>query len=250
MENTDPSLVSPPALMHLRTLLQDLRLVSLQLLPPALREADPIQDRRAAQLDRAFFRLLRLASDLTLVAHFSAPSVLFDTDIVDLAAEICRRAGGLARLSDLHLRFLCGPEHHLCALDPTATEALLYHLLSDAMLCSAPGGTITVELRFTCGTARLSVETAGSHDGRPALPYFESSWRQNLQQRLATSQGGVLISASHHGGGFRSVLSLPDRQCGNAAAENTFDLAGGFNPTLIALADALPAEAFLLRSQG
>lgn len=249
MENNDPSLFSPSALAQLRALLQDLRLVSAQLLPPALREADPVQDRRAARLDRVFFRLLRLVNDLTLATRLSAPLPLFDADIAGLAGDICRRADGLARLSGLHLRFLCGAEHHRCALAPAATEALLYHLLSDAMRRSAPGSTVTVELRFTAGVARLSVERT---DGREApLPFPpEAPWRQELCRRLAACQGGVLVTASRRGEGLRSVFSLPDRQCGSAAAEDPPDLSGGWNPTLIALADALPAEAFLLRSQG
>lgn len=249
MENNDPSLFPPSALAQLRALLQDLHLISLQLLPPALREADPMQDHRAARLDRVFFRLLRLVSDLTLAARLSEPPPLFDTDIVDLTGEICSRAGGLARLSDLGLRFLCGPEHHRCALAPAAAEALLYHLLSDAMRRSAPGGTITVELRFTAGTVRLSVESSGGREGLPTSSP-EAPWRQELCRRLAACQGGVLITTSRRGEGFRSVFSLPDRPCGNAAAERPSDLSGGWNPTLIALADALPDEAFLLRSRG
>ena len=58
------------------------------------------------------------------------------------------------------------------------------------------------------------------------------------------------MAVSTPGKGSRFTLSLPDRQVSGAVSDIRFDYSGGFNKTLLGLADALPAEAFLLRSQG
>jgi signal transduction histidine kinase len=66
---------------------------------------------------------------------------------------------------------------------------------------------------------------------------------------LAERQGGTLLAESRPGQGSRFTLSLPDRQVEGGVSDVPFDYSGGFNRTLLALADALPAQAFLLRSQ-
>lgn len=264
MENNDLTFPLSAAALQLRMILENLYLAAARLLPFSDRESDPELDRQAAVLDRSFFRLLRLADNLALAARLSAPLPLTDADIVDLVGEVCDRAGGLAHLLDLRLRFLCAPESRFCALAPEATVQLLYHLLSNALRSSVPGGTVTVALRFTAGRVLLSVADTGcgfpenqlpalfdrgSH-ASPLPPSQGTGLGLALCQRIAGCQGGVLIAESHRGRGSRVTLSLPDRRCGKTAAPRPFDPAGGFNPTLIALADALPPEAFLLRSQG
>ena len=43
---------------------------------------------------------------------------------------------------------------------------------------------------------------------------------------------------------------VPDRQVEGSVSDVPFDYTGGFNRTLLALADALPVQAFLIRNQG
>lgn len=58
------------------------------------------------------------------------------------------------------------------------------------------------------------------------------------------------MAESHPGQGSKFTLSIPDRQCGiTEISDVRFDYAGGFNRALLALADALPVKAFLLRNQ-
>ena len=70
-----------------------------------------------------------------------------------------------------------------------------------------------------------------------------------LCHRLAECLGGTLLAESVVGKGSRFTLSLPDRQVGPDVSDIPTDYTGGFNRTLLALADALPAEAFRLRNQ-
>ena len=71
----------------------------------------------------------------------------------------------------------------------------------------------------------------------------------SLCRRIAESHGGMLMAESLPGKGSRFTLSLPDRQVEGGVSDVSFDYAGGFNKTLLALADALPSQAFLIRSQ-
>lgn len=57
------------------------------------------------------------------------------------------------------------------------------------------------------------------------------------------------MAESHVGQGSRFTLSLPDHQVGGGVSDIPFDYTGGFNRTLMALADALPPKAFLRNNQ-
>jgi hypothetical protein len=57
------------------------------------------------------------------------------------------------------------------------------------------------------------------------------------------------MAESRVGKGSRFTVSLPDRQVDSGVSDIPFDYAGGFNRTLLALADALPVSAFLVRNQ-
>ena len=71
-----------------------------------------------------------------------------------------------------------------------------------------------------------------------------------LCRRLAELQEGTLVADSRPGQGSRFTLSLPLRQVkGSVSDVPIIMIDGGFNRTLLALADALPAKAFLVRDQ-
>ena len=77
---------------------------------------------------------------------------------------------------------------------------------------------------------------------------FNHAWLR-LCRRIAEGHGGVLMAESQVGKGSRFTLSLPDQQKGTGVSDVAVDYSGGFNPTLLSLADALPVEAFLIRNQ-
>ncbi len=256
----------PSVAAQLRGAMSNLYMAASQLCPAAAREQDPELDARAALLDQSYYQLLRLVTNLSAAARLAddAPFPLQDRDIVALVSELCSRAAALAPLRGIELRFLCAMEQHICALDPESFEQLLYHLLSNAFKFTPAGGTVTVELRSTRKQLLLSVTDTGCGipedrlltlfdrylhgENRDPLPHGMGLGLP-LCRRIAEGHGGMLMAESRPGKGTRFTLALPDRQVGGSVRDVPFDYSGGFNRTLLALADALPANAFLLRSQ-
>ena len=146
-EQTNLAALFPAIAAQMRCALSNLHLAAAQLAPESAREQDPRLDARAAVLDQSYYQLLRLVNTLSAAARLSSdlPLSLEDRDIVELVSEICQRAGALAPLLDLEVRFSCPMEHHLCAFAPDALEQLLYHLLSNAFKFTPAGGTVTVD---------------------------------------------------------------------------------------------------------
>ena len=123
---------------------------------------------------------------------------------------------------------------------------------------------MTVELKRISGRVLISVEDTGPgipeeilatlfdrylHSDRPAPHPQGLGLGLPLCRRLAEGHGGTLMAESRPGKGSRFTLSLPDQQKGTEVSDIAVDYSGGFNQTLLNLADALPVEAFLIRNQ-
>lgn len=256
----------PNIASQLRGALSSLHLAATQLAPADQREQDPALDARAAALDQSYYQMLRLVNSLSSAGYLAtdAPLPLQDRDLVELVSNVCERAGSLSPMLGLDLRFVCAMEQRICAVAPDAMEQLLYHLLSNAFKFTPAGGTITVELKHSGERLLLSVTDTGCgipedrlptlfdrylHADTMDLPPHGLGLGLPLCRRIAEGHGGTLMAESHPGKGSRFTLSLPDRQVGSGVSDIPFDYAGGFNRTLMALSDALPPKAFLLRSE-
>ena len=268
MEQDENRLASlfPDVATQLRAALSNLYLAAAQLAPAEARENDPVLDQKAAVLDQSYYCLLRLVNSLSSAAWLAncAPLPLQDRDIVGLVSDLCEKAGGLAPLLGLELRFLCPMERHICAVAPDALEQAVYHLLSNAFKFTPAGGTVTVELRVKNKQVLLSVADTGQgipeerisalfdrylHGGQIDPPAHGLGLGLPLCRRVAEGHGGTLVVESRVGEGSRFTLFLPDKQVGGGVSDVLFDYAGGFNRTLMALADALPVRAFLRNNQ-
>ena len=253
---------------QLRGALSNLHLAAAQLVPASQREQDPELDARAALLDQSYYQLLRLVNNLSAAAQYlgsDQPLPLQDRDVVETVRELCRQAEAPAALLGLELRFVCAAEQHICAFHQAALELLVHQLLSNALKFTASGGTVTVELKFHAKRVLLSVEDTGrgiapEHlealfdrylHGEPLSPAPQGlGLGLPLCRRIAEGHGGTIVAESVVGKGSRFTLSIPDRQTGTSGVSDiALDYSGGFNRTLLALADALPARAFLLRNE-
>lgn len=268
MESADLMNLLPGILTQARSALAGLRLAETRLVPPEVREADPVKDRQAAVLDQNYYRLLRLVNDLTLTLSLAQgqPPLMRDCDLAELVGGLFQQALGLCDRLDVDLRWVCRETPLVCSVDREGLEAIFLHLLSNALRSSPPGGVVTVDLRRSGRQVLLSVQDAGpgiSQEQREAL--FLSPRRDGalpdlsalpgagmgllLCNHLARRQGGALVVESPlEKGGTRFTLSLPLQTTGSLSDPH-WDFSGGVNKVLLALSDILPAEAFLTRYQ-
>lgn len=256
----------PQLSSHMRHALGNLHLAAASLVPAEQREKDPELDRRAAVLDQSYYRLLRIANNFSAMEQMCAsePLRLQDRDVVALVEEIWRRSTFPAELLGLQLKFVCEKRTHICAVHYDSLEQLLFQLLSNAFKYTPAGGTVTVEVAVSGRQVRISVADTGCGIDPDRLPnLFEPCPTEEtplppagvglglpLCRRIAQRHGGSVVAESKSGIGTCVTVALPDRREGIAVINDIlFDYSGGFNRTLLGLADALPAAAFRVRNQ-
>ena len=257
----------PNIAAQLRGSLGTLHLAASQLVTAEQREADPELDAKAAVLDQSYYQMLRLVNNLNQAALLRSdkPLRLRDTDLVELLDKLCARAEGLATEIGLTLEFVCREQQLICAADPGAFEQMVYHLLSNAFKFTPAGGKVTVELRLSGKQVLLSVADTGAGIPPEKLETLFDRYLHEIMmdprphglglglplcRRIAEGHGGVLLAESKVGEGSRFTLRMPKRRAeGGGVSDIPLEYSGGFNPTLLALADALPAKAFRLRNQ-
>ena len=177
----------PDVAAQLRAALSNLHLAAAQLAPAEARENDPALDRKAALLDQSYYRLLRLVNSLSSAAYLTNDDMLTlqDRDIVDLVSGLCEKAGAVAPLLELELRFVCPMERHVCAMAADALEQVVYHLLSNAFKFTPAGGVVTVELQVKNKLVLLSVTDTGR--GIPDVNEIVAAF--DAERQPATAEG-------------------------------------------------------------
>lgn len=256
--------VLPALSAQLRYALGNLHLAAASLVPAERREQDAQLDAQAAVLDQSFYQLLRIANNLSAAAYLSESDTLplRDCDIVELVRRICLQSSSLAEQIGIKLSFSCRKESHVCAIHRDGVEQLLFQLLSNAFKFTPRGGTVTVELTFSDRQVRLSVSDTGCGiDSQKMAALFSACSEEELRlpshgvglglalcRRIAQGHGGTILVESRKG--VRVTVAIPDRLSENVIVKDVpFDYAGGFNHTLLGLADALPVSAFRVRQQ-
>ena len=230
--------------------------------PPELRDQESGLDTDAAILCQSYYRIVRLANNLSDAAEFDKPvhATLSNDDIVGFCREIMRKAQAPAELLGLELEFRCAKSSHIIAIDRDRLERMMLNLLSNAFKFTQKGGRITleirvepqrVELRLTdtgCGIEPELLETVFDrylHTERVDPPPHGLGLGLPICRRIAQEHGGSLLLTSRPGEGTTVTVSLPNKKSPRQEL-NTFvvDYSGGFNPVLLELADALPKQAF------
>lgn len=265
LEQNQLASLFPNIAVQMRQNLANIRLVTQRLIPASERENNPDIDAKASIMDQSYYRLLRLVQCLDNASKLTdeSPLSLETCDIVDFVGNICDKAGDLAPMLGLELRFLCTSPEHRCAINRNATEQILYHLLSNAFKFTPSGGTVTVELSFTQKQVRLSVTDTGCgvpENRRAALfeRYRHTEYRDThihglglglpLCRCMAERQGGTLVMTdSPSGSGSKFILSLPNRQRIKLSDVPPLLPPDTVNKALLYLSDALPHKAFLVR---
>ena len=136
----------------------------------------------------------------------------------------------------------------------------MWNLLSNALKFTPAGGRVTVSLRFERKQVLLTVTDTGGgipvermetvfdgylHPERLAALPCGLGLGLPLCRRIAEGHGGRMVLDSRPDQGTSVTLALPDEMAADTVEDVQFDYAGGFQPALVGLADALPYQAFL-----
>lgn len=248
---------------QLRMSLGNIHTALERIAPPDARDGDGKLDMDAAVLSQSYYRIFRLANNLSDAAALEkepGPIPLRNDDVVGLVRDVVRRAEVPAELVGLSLNFRSEKEGHIVAMDAQRLERMLLNLLSNAFKFTPKGGTVDVEVRVTpqrveiavsdtgCGIAQermAQVFDAYKHAGPPDAGPRGLGLGLPICRRIAQEHGGALVITSEPGEGTTVTVSLPNRRV-QAANLNTprLVLDGGHNTTLLELADVLPRQAF------
>lgn len=253
--------VLPGIAVQLRGALANIHGALGRLAPERLRDRDTGTDRSAAILCQSYYKILRVVNNLS-DAPMLAEDKPLDTEnveLVELLEGLCRQGQVLAELLDLRLVFTCRDRAHVIAANRELLERLFWNLVSNAMKFTPRGGTVDVCLRSGQGCVLLSVKDSGSGIPQDKQAQLFDRWQHShmdlpahglglglpLCRRIAQGHGGSLVVSSRQGEGTAVTVRLPDRRSGvTLMRQPLFHYAGGFNPVLVELADALPVQAF------
>lgn len=253
--------VLPGVAVQLRGSLANVHGALRQLAPDALREESPAADRSAAVLCQSYYRILRVVNNLTDAPMLAQeePLPVENVELVEFFGDLCRQGETLAELKGLRLCFMCRERAHVAAANRRYLERLFWNLLSNAMKFTDRGGTVEVNLRTGEGSVLLTVKDNGAGMTPEQLEQLYTRWEQEhmdlpvhglglglpLCRRIAQGHGGSLMVTSREGEGTTVTVRLPDRRSKvSTVREMPFHYAGGFNPVLVELSDALPYQAF------
>lgn len=231
--------------------------------PPDARDADKALDENAAMLTRNFYRLRRLSGNLEEAANLDAPPLApqQNDDIIGLCAAVTERAQDAARTLGLTLEFTSEHESRIIALDAVRIERLLLNLLSNAFKFTPKGGKVTLEVRVSIRQVEIRVSDTGCGISSEKLENLFDRYRSMnypdgtprglglglpICRKIAQDHGGSLVVFSTEGEGTTVIATLENTKLAKTTM-NTWiagDYSGGFNRTLLELADALPRQAF------
>lgn len=249
---------------QLRLSLGNIHSALTRLAPPDVRDGEEETDLNAAVLCQSYYRILRLANNLSDASEPERPpeTGLVNDDIIEICQSVMDRARGPAGLVGIQLDFRCGKGSHIIAVDGERIERLLLNLLSNSFKFIGTGEKrVSLEVRVEPDYVYLVLSDTGQgippqlldsvfdrcrQPGRLDPPPHGLGLGLPICQRIAREHGGSLALASEAGKGTVVTVSLPNRRAPQrlGAALPLMELSGGFSHTLVELSDALPKQAF------
>lgn len=255
--------ILPSVASQLRTSLGNMHTALMRMTPPD--PADAAAERNMAILSQSYYRAMRLVNNLSAAPMLleTAPFLTANVELVAWLDGLVRQAQPLAEEAGVELSFVCRLPHHIVAVHKEHLERLVWNLLSNALKFTPRGGSVTVSLRVGgkqvllevadtgCGISKELQETVFDrylHPRRMDPQPHGLGLGLPLCRRIAEGHGGRLLLSSQEGKGTTVSVALPDRRSTeNVVRDVPFHYAGGFQPVLMELSDALPYGAFRAR---
>lgn len=262
-KDTQMSEVLQQVSSQLRLSLGNIHSALTRLAPPDLRDQQQGVDLNAAVLCQSYYRILRLANNLSDASEPERPVGvgLVNDDIVALCRSVVDEAQVPAELLGIQLDFRCAKSSHIIAVDRDRISRMLLNLLSNSFKFIGSGDKrVSLEVRVESDFVYLVLADTGvgipsellgsvfdrcRQPGRMDPPPHGLGLGLPLCQRIAREHGGSLALISQVGTGTTVTVSLPNqRGPQRMGAALPPELFGGFNKTLVELSDALPKQAF------
>lgn len=262
-EDTQLSEVLQQVSGQLRLSLGNIYSALTRLAPPDLRDQQQRVDLNAALLSQSYYRILRLANNLSDASEPERPvgMGMVNDDIVELCRSVVDEAQVPAELLGIQLDFRCAKSFHFITMDRERISRLLLNLLSNSFKFIGSGDKrVSLEVRVEGDFVYLVLADTGTGIPSKVLDSVFDRCRQPgrmdpsphglglglpLCRRIAREHGGSLALVSQVGKGTTVTVSLPNQRgpqrMGGALPSELF---GGFNKTLVELSDALPKQAF------
>lgn len=230
--------------------------------PPEARDGSEALDADAAVLCQSYYRILRLANNLTDAADLEAvsPVSLRNDDIIGFCRQMLQKAEHSAQLLGLELTFSAEKTSHIIAMNADRLERLMMNLLSNSFKFTPKGGKIHLEVKIGMRTVELHLTDTGVGIAPELMDTVFDRYRQPdrmdppphglglglpICRKIAREHGGNILLTSQPGQGTAVVVSLPNEKSPIHELHSfVIDYAGGFNRTLVELSDALPRQAF------
>lgn len=256
----------PAVATQMRNSLGALHLAANALAPTEDRDKDALLDKRAAALDQSYYRLLRMVDNLTLATRLTEvpKETKQNVDLVLWAEKICGQAAFWAEPLGKTVYLKSQGPCVTCVYRDLLTE-LLWQLLSNALKFTPEGGEIVVEIKKQkkmvvltvtdngCGVEPDKLEVLFDRYRHPELmdpPPYGLGLGLPICKQIVMLHEGTIMAESKKGDGFKVIVSLPNQRClTEEISDVPVNYTGGFNPALLALADALPQSAFMQKNR-
>jgi light-regulated signal transduction histidine kinase (bacteriophytochrome) len=215
-----------------------------------------------AQLNRGLYQIMRILGNMSDAEDASALCRLETVNISGVLKEIIEKSAHMLAYSGMELDYNGLSEPIYALADRSQLERAVLNILSNAAKFSPKGSCIRVSLTRRGRTLRLTVQDNGSGIAEAVMT---SLFRRYLRQpgiedsrfglglgirmvhSIALQHGGTLLVSPATTGGTQIVMTLAIREKDhNRMCRPVFpiDYSGGFDHSLVELADVLPAELF------
>lgn len=254
--------ILPNVAAQLRGSLGNMHAALLRMAPDA---ADAAAERNMAILSQSYYRAMRLVNNLSAAPMLleTTPFLTANVELVAWLDGLVCQAQPLAEETGVALRFQSSLPYHSVDIHKEHMERLVWNLLSNALKFTPRGGSVTVSLRTGGNQVLLEVADTGCGISEELQETVFDRYRHPermdpqphglglglpLCRRIAEGHGGRLLLQSREGEGTTVTVALPDKKSLDGVVRDVpFDYAGGFQPVLMELSDALPYGAFRAR---
>lgn len=255
--------VLPNVAMQLRGAMANVYAAANRLAPPDARDADSALDKNAAVFSQSYYQMYRVIGNLNDAAMLAetAPFTLYNDDVIGIFRSVCEKCQDLFAQKGVALTFESDKSSVIIGTDAALLERMLLNLLSNALKFTPHGGSVAVSVKTDSNQVALTVSDSGCGiSSEQKVHLFEHFLEVDrlepvphglglglaLCRRIAEGHGGEISCQSEVGKGASFTVTLPNRKSNTVRLRDIpLDYAGGFNPILVQLSDALSAEAFL-----